>query len=90
MTVGERNDAILVRFITFENDKEKFITCYHTTAINETIKMFITAKEYDLPLTFNEFSDEVAEEYQKDTFYVKDLYIGLGSKSDLPAIEVII
>ena len=53
----ERNDAILVKFMMLKEDGDTEHVCsYYTTAIDETIKMFITAKENELKCWFNEYS----------------------------------
>lgn len=92
MTVTDRNDAILVKIIEIneKNHKENIISTYYTTAINETLKMFITARDYDIELGFNEFSDVIDDIHKQLTYVVKDIYLNVGSREDLPTIMVYI
>lgn len=87
----ERNDAILVKFMTLKEDGDTEQVCsYYTTAIDETIKMFVTVKENELKCWFNEYSMCVPEKYLEMEHYVADVIINLGSTEDVPSIEVIL
>jgi hypothetical protein len=89
MTQKNRHDAILIKIVNYEDGKETMVSSYYTTAIDQTLKMFITAKEYELDCFFNEYSDVVAEEYKDYPGYiVKDVCLHLGSDDDIPFIEV--
>ncbi len=91
MTQEDRNDAIMVKISKAQDDGDpKPICTYFTTAINETLKMFITAKENGVTCYFNEYSTVVPKEYLYDEFYVCDVHIHFGNKEDLTFIEVVI
>lgn len=92
MTTEDRNDAMLVKIIDVneENGAEKLVASYYTTAINETLKMFITAKEYQIDIDFNQHSFVVDDEYTHTTYLVKDVCIRAGSSEDMPMIQVYI
>lgn len=90
MTQRNRNDAILVRFITFEDDKEKLIASYYTTAFEQTLKMFITARDYDIECWFNDLSAVVEDSYKQMSYMVEEVNLTMGSSEDMPTIEVII
>ena len=91
MTQEDRNDAIMVKISKAQDDGDsKPICTYFTTAINETLKMFITAKENEIKCYFNEYSTVVPEEYLNVEFYVHDTHIHFGSEEDLTFIEVVI
>ena len=89
MTQKSRHDAILIKIVNYEDGKETMVSSYYTTAIDQTLKMFITAKEYELDCFFNKYSDVVAEEYKNYPGYIiKDVCLSLGSGDDIPCIEV--
>lgn len=92
MVQDDRHDAILVKIITFDDDgKEHYISGYHTTAIDQTLKMFITAKDYEIDCFFNELSEVVPDEYKNFPGYkIQDVHLCLGSVQDLSIIEVVI
>lgn len=91
MIQDNRHDAILVRIVTYEGNDEKYIASYYTTALNETLKMFITAKDYGIDCYFNEYSEEVPKEYASFPGYtIQDVRLLLGTREDLAAIEVVI
>lgn len=84
------DDAILVRINVIKDDENKLVATYRTTAINQTIKMFLTAKKHDMECYFNEFDTTIDDEYTDKTYYVKDVNIIFGSSESLPCIEVFI
>lgn len=91
MITDNRHDAILVRIMNFNEDtkEEKFVSAYYTTAMDQTLKTFITAKEYGIDCYFNEHSGVIADEFTEfPGWIVKDVILKLGSSEDLPAIEV--
>ena len=91
MIQKDRNDAIMVRIIKLEDDgTEKLVCCYYTTAIDQTLRMFLTAKECEVECRFNEFSAEIPESLLQSTYYVEDVHIIIGTNSDIAAIEVVI
>ena len=91
MTVENRNDAMLVKIIHINNDgKETMVSSYYTTAIDQTLKSFITARDYDIECTFNDFSSVVDEKYKGTTHCIQDVFMGFGSREDIPVIEVVI
>ena len=90
MTSRDRNNAICVRFTTFKNDEEILIGTYYTTAIDQTLKMFITAKENEIECWFNEYSEIVPEEYKTTAYFITGVTLTLGTKEDIPAIEVVL
>lgn len=91
MTQRNRNDAILVK-IMHEDDKgqETMVSSYYTTAIDQTFKMFITARDYEIDCSFNEHSSVVPKEYLMMMHSIEDVYLKFGSSEDLPVIEVYI
>ena len=91
MTQEDRNDAIMVRISEAQDDGDpKPVCAYFTTAINETLKMFITAKENKIKCYFNECNDVVPKEYSHVEFYVRDVHIYFGDEEYLTFIEVVI
>lgn len=92
MITESLQDYIYVRFVTYNEDKDKenFICGFKTTNYNEILKMFITAKQYDIECFFNEFSDEVPEKYLDKVFLVKDVYIRTGGDTDITSIVVVL
>lgn len=92
MVQEPRHDSILVKIITYNGqDEEVLVSSYYTTAFNETLKMFITAKEYEVECYFNEHSSVVGEEYKEFPGYtIQDVRLKLASSEDLAVIEVII
>lgn len=84
------HDSILVKIVTYEEeDNLVIVSSYWTTAIDQTLKMFITAKEYELECYFNEWSEVVDEKYKEFPGYIiKDVCLHLGSTDDIPYIEV--
>lgn len=91
MTLEDRNDAMLVKIIHSSDDgKETMVSSYYTTAIDQTLKMFITAKDHNIECCFNDNSSVVSADYLSMTYIIEDIYIRFGSKEDLPVIEVYI
>ena len=91
MVTERRHDAILVRIMHFDEDtkQEKMVSAYYTTAIDQTLKSYITAKEYELDCYFNENSEVVDEKFVDSLGWtIKDVYLKFGSSEDLPSIEV--
>lgn len=91
MIIDDRNDAILVKIIYTDSDsnKKKYVASYFTTAIDQTLKMFITARDYHISCNFNEFSDVVEDEFKNFPDYtIEQVKLSLGSVEDLPVIEV--
>lgn len=87
MITENRNDSILVKI--YEAETNKYITSYYTTAIDQTLKMFITAKDYNIDCVFNENDESVDEKYN-DVYLVDDVRLSLGSEVSIPVIEVYI
>lgn len=83
----ERHDSILVKIV---DEEDHMISNYYTTAMNETLHMFITAKENEINCYFNEYSSVIPDKYQHMEYLIKDVYLCLGSKEDIPVIEVVI
>lgn len=93
MTVENRHDAILVRIIHTDSEGQngKCVASYYTTAIDQTLKMFITAKDHDISCHFNEFSEVVDKDIVNFPEYtITDVNLQFGSREDLPVIEVYI
>ena len=90
MTTRDRNNAIHVRFTTFKNNEEVVIGSYYTTAMEQTLSMFITAKENEVECWFNEYSEVIPEEYKTTAHFIADVTLTLGSKEDIPTIEVVL
>lgn len=91
MVIDNRHDAILVKIMYFDKDtkEEEIVSSYYTTAMDQTLKMFITAKEYEAPCYFNEFSEVIDEKFSNfPGWIIKDVYLKFGSSEDLPSIEV--
>lgn len=84
----KRDDEILVKFITYEDGKQIYITSYYTVAINETFNMLLTALKYQVPCEFNINDETVLDDYRGLEVYIKDVWLGLGSKEHIPVIEV--
>lgn len=87
MIIEDRNDAMLIKFLDIDNN-DRMICCYHTTAINETLKLFITAKENNITLNTNPYSECLDEKYKGREFSVYDIEVTMGSEIDLPIIRV--
>lgn len=85
-----RDDKILVKFITFKDATEVYLTSYYTVAINETFNMFLTALKYQVPCEFNKNDETVPNDYRGREVYIEDVWLGLGSKDCIPVIEVIL
>ena len=92
MVQHDRHDAILVKIIHLEDDgSETMVSSYYTTAISETLKMFIAARDNDISCYFNEYSTEVDKKFiDYPGWLIEDVYLSLGSSDDIPVIEVII
>lgn len=90
MTQRDRNDAILVKIVTYKDDHEEMISSYYTTAFDQTLKMFITSRDYEIPCVFNEYSEVIEDIYQQMDYIIEDVQVGFGSRDDMPIIKVII
>lgn len=87
MITDDRHDAILVKI--YDSETQNYISSYYTTAINETLKMFITAKECHVETAFNDNDESVNGNYN-DVYIVDDVRLSLGSHESIPVIEVYI
>ena len=87
-----KNNGVLVKIVTYEEDKEITISSYWTEYFNETLKMYITAKDNDLACFFNKFSEVVNEKYSESNieFMIEDVQIQFGSSQDVTVIKVVI
>lgn len=85
-----KHNSVLVQIITIADDKEHVIATYYTDNFEQTLKMFITARDNDIECGFNEYSEVVDENYLQRNYYVEEVYVMFGSKEDLPAIHVYI
>lgn len=96
MIQENRHDAILVRIISYEDDEEVFIASYYTTAIDQTLRMYLTAKENDISCFFNEMNKEIDEKYRYSEHMIDDVRIHFGANyssydgGDSSSIEVVI
>lgn len=91
MVQRNRNDAILVKINHYEDDGEMTqVSSYYTTALDQTLKMFITARDYEIECWFNEHSMKVDKQYLNMSYCVEEVYIHFGSEDDIPIIEVVI
>lgn len=86
----KRDDEILVKFITYKDGKEIYLTSYYTVTINETFNMFLTALKYQVPCEFNINDETVPDDYKGREVYIEDVWLGLGSEERIPIIEVIL
>ena len=88
MNIRDKDDAILVKII---DDDGKIVSCYNTVAIEQTLKMFITARDYNIYCNFNDNSESVDEEYVNfPDHIIQNVKLKFGSKTDIPVIEVYI
>ena len=91
MTQEDRNDAILVKILRLEDDGDtKYLCSYYTTAIDQVLKMYITAKEYNIECYVNEFSESIPDELKSFGYMIKDIYLTLGSNTDINVINVVV
>lgn len=91
MIQEERNDAICVKFLQRHDDSEDTCICsYYTTAIDQVLKMYITAKENNIKCYFNEYSNIVPREMANIEYFIVDVNLVLGNESDANLIEVIL
>lgn len=95
MKIENRDDAILVRFLTYDDleDRYNMITAYYTCAIEQTLKMFKYCKDYDIEGNFNELCENIPEKYlNREGYFIEDVRITFGSDSEgfVPSIEVYI
>ena len=86
----KRDDEILVKFITYKDGKEIYLTSYYTVAINETFNMFLTALKYQVPCEFNINDETVPDDYRGQEVNIEDVWLGLGSKERIPVIKVML
>ena len=86
-----KHNSVLVQIRTIADDKEHVIATYYTDNFEQTLKMFITARDNDIECSFNKYSEVVDKKYlQCDYYYVEEVYVMFGSTEDLPAIHVYI
>lgn len=87
-----KDNGVLVKIVTYKEDKEITISTYWTEHFDETLKMYITAKNNELDCYFNELSEVVNEEYSNKSlgFAIEDVNIIFGSSQDLTIIKVVI
>jgi hypothetical protein len=87
-----KDNGVLVKIVTYKEDKEITISTYWTEHFDETLKMYITAKDNELGCYFNEFSEVVNEKYSKRNveFMIEDIQIQFGSSQDLTVIRVVV
>ena len=92
MTQEERNDAIWVKFLQrhLDDREDTYICSYYTTAIDQVLKMYITAKENNIKCYFNKYSDIVPREMANIEHFIVDVNLALGNESDANTIEVIL
>lgn len=86
----DRSDSILVHVVTYEDGKEILISAYTTTCVSETLKLFLTAKEFDVPCEFSDHDSSIKEEYRLREFYIDDVWLSFGSQEHVQTIEVIV
>lgn len=86
----KRDDEILVKFLTYKDGKEIYLTSYYTVAINETFNMFLTALKYQVPCEFNINDETVPDDYRGQEVNIEDVWLGLGSKERIPVIKVML
>jgi len=85
-----KDKGVLVKIATYKEDKEITISTYWTEYFDETLKMYITAKNNELNCYFNECSEVVNEKYINDEFMIEDVNIYFGSSQDLTVIRVVV
>lgn len=85
-----KHDSVLVQIRTIADNEEYIIATYYTNDFEQTLKMFITARDNDIECSFNKNSEVVDENYLQRNYYVEEVYVMFGSKEDLPAIHVYI
>lgn len=87
-----RNDAALVKIYKLsENEDEKLVASYYTTAINETIKSFITLRNNEVECIFNKYDSSIDEEYTNGfTYYIEDVNYSFATGESITVIEVYI
>lgn len=91
MVQDNRHDAIMVRFSELKEDgTTKLICAFYTTAIDQMLKLFLTAKENNVAGWFNETSSIVPKNISQFEHYIHDVYLNLGNEEDLMTIEVIL
>lgn len=90
MITHETIDSILVKIMYYDEDekKEKMLSSYYTTAIDQTIRMYKTMKELDIEGYFNDCSSVVADDYKNTSYFIENIFIHFGSSEDIPVIEV--
>ena len=74
MTMNNRNDAILVRLMRWDEERQfmNMLSAYYTTAFDQTLRMFKYCKDEELPIF-----DSNDEEY-----YIDNINVIFGDNND--------
>ena len=82
-------NQFLIRLKTWEKGavRPTVIKAYYTNIITEVLKLYITAKEYEIPINIpNEGS--LASKYDGGQCYVEDIVINFGNDICLMGLDI--
>ena len=76
----------LIRY--FYEDEPRAITSFRSDNVSDFLKTIKIMKDNEIRCSFNEFSEEVGEEWEGQSFLIEDVKVSLPSKTDLFVIEI--
>ncbi len=76
----------LVRY--FHWSEPDAITSFYSDNVSDFLKSIKIMKDNEIRCRFNEFSEEVEQEYEGCSFLIEDVKVTLPSNTDLFVIEI--
>ena len=72
----------------FHCDEPDVITSFYSDNVSDFLKSIKIMKDNEIHCSFNEFSEDIGEEYKGWSFLIEDIKVTLPSNTDLFVIEI--
>ena len=80
-------NEFLIRMMTYKDNEEKMIKGFHSTNITELLKLYILAKEEDIPIDIP-IEEDGHSEYDGQEAYIEDIRITFGGSESITCLNV--
>lgn len=83
-------NKFLIRMMIYKEDQEypSVICAFHSTKITELLRLYITAKECDIPIKVDNYSSMIDSDFCDKEYYVEDIDIDFGAKDSFTTLNI--
>ena len=83
-------NKFLIRMMIYEEDKDypSVICGFYSTKITELLKLYITAKECEIPIKIDNYSPMVDSKFRDKEYYIEDIDIDFGTEDSFTTLNI--